>query len=148
MSCQRCSYSIGGVATAAKYPVIDSAVFEWFCSVRALGETRKPLLISKAMLEAKRQAMTKFSGSDDWFSHWRWHFDISKCVKLHGEAGDVDLKQQNTSFKNSGLKLANILLVMYLTWTKLVYFSKQFQTIATCYKMRVTCVKLGEASNR
>ena len=67
--------------------------------------TRKPLLISKAMLEAKRQAMTKFSGSDDWFSHWRWHFDISKCVKLHGEAGDVDLKAAEHEFQKLRIEI-------------------------------------------
>ena len=63
------------IKNTAKHPAIDSAVFEWFCSVRALIGTRKPLPISRAMiksramLEAKRQAVTKFSASDGWFAH-------------------------------------------------------------------------------
>ena len=55
------------IKKAAKYPAIDSTMFKWFCSVRALIGTRKPLPISRAMitsramLEAKRQVVTKFS---------------------------------------------------------------------------------------
>ena len=35
------------IKNAAKYPAIDSAVFEWFCSVRALIGTRKPFPIEQ-----------------------------------------------------------------------------------------------------
>ena len=49
--------------------------------------------------------MTKFSASDGWFSHWRWCFDISKCVKLHGEAGDVDLKAAEHEFQKLRIEI-------------------------------------------
>ena len=99
------------IKKAAKYPAIDSTMFKWFCSVRALIGTRKPLPISRAMiksramLEAKRQVVTKFSASDGWFSHWRWCFDISKCVKLHGEAGEVDLKAAEHEFQKLRIEI-------------------------------------------
>ena len=37
----------------AKYPAIDKAVFEWFCSVRKLRGAKKPLPVTQALISAR-----------------------------------------------------------------------------------------------
>lgn len=82
-----------------KYPAIDQAVFDWFSSIRCLVGNRKPLPISRSLLqarasyEAKLQGVSDFKASDGWFANWRWRFDIGKRVRLYGEASDVDLSK-------------------------------------------------------
>ena len=76
----------------AKHPNIDTAVFDWFRSIRVLRSCRKPLPVSRALIkaralyEAKRQGVCNFRASDGWFSRWRWRFSVTKSVRLHGEA--------------------------------------------------------------
>ena len=81
----------------SKHPDIDRSVFEWFCSIRKLRRGRKPqpvsrsLIKARAMYEARRCKVLDFKASDGWFFHWRWRFGVTKQVRLHGEAGDVDI---------------------------------------------------------
>ena len=35
--------------------------------------------------------LNDFTASDGWFRGWRWRYEIGKSVRLHGEAGDVNL---------------------------------------------------------
>ena len=93
------------LVSRAKYPDIDRSVFEWFCSIRAFRGRKKPLPISRelvkarAIYEAKIRNITNFKVSDGWFSNWRWRYNISKCVRLHGEAGDIDLEAAELEMK-------------------------------------------------
>jgi AcrR family transcriptional regulator len=86
------------VKNSAKYPDIDAAVFEWFCAVRTLRRSRKPLPVSqdlikaRAKLEAKNKGIQTFKASNGWFWKWRNRYNIGPSVILHGEAGEIDLK--------------------------------------------------------
>lgn len=101
------------VKNKAKHPAIDNAVFEWFCSMRALKGNRKPLPISRAIikyrsvLEAKRLGIANFSASDGWFYRWRWRYNISKRVTLHGEAAEIDLQAAEQEVEKLRIKLAD-----------------------------------------
>lgn len=46
-----------------------------------------------------------FKASDGWFANRRWHFDIGKCVRLCGEASDVNLTMAEREIQ----KLCNVL---------------------------------------
>ena len=41
------------VVNKAKYPIIDEAVFQWFCSIRSLRRGSKPLSVSRALIQAR-----------------------------------------------------------------------------------------------
>ena len=43
------------------------------------------------MYDACRCNVLDFKASDSWFFHWRWRFGVTKHVRLHEEAGDVDI---------------------------------------------------------
>lgn len=79
------------------YSDVDEAVFEWFCSVRKLRGTKKPLPVSqsliaaRALLEARQRGYKDFKASNGWFSNWRWRYRVKQSVHLHGEAADVDI---------------------------------------------------------
>ena len=83
----------------AKFPIIDQAVFEWFCAMRTFrrGSTYKLLPISRELIkarakhEAKVRNIVTFKASDGWFARWRWRYVVGKRVRLQGEAADVDL---------------------------------------------------------
>ena len=59
--------------TKEKHPVIDAAVFDWFYSLRTLRGARKPLPVSRSLIqaralyEAKQHGITEFKASDGWF---------------------------------------------------------------------------------
>ena len=84
---------------AAHHPELDSAVFKWFCEMRSPVNRRKPLPISRAiiqaraLLEASRRNIDNFQASDGWFRNWRRRFNVGPSVKLHGEAGDVNISE-------------------------------------------------------
>ena len=86
------------IVNKAKHREIDEAVFEWFYHLRKFHGARKPLPVSRALIEArakheaKRRGIKTFNASDGWFSRWRWRYRLSKCKKLHGEAGDVSIQ--------------------------------------------------------
>ena len=121
----------------AKYPAIDNAVFEWFCSLRSLKGVRKPLPVTgplikaRALHEAKLQEIGNFKASDGWLWHWRSRYNIGKSVRLHGEAGEVNLQVaelEMDKFKNSiglmGYKPENIFNV-----DETGLFLEQYQTV-------------------
>ena len=103
------------VVNKAKYPAIDQAVFQWFCSLRSLRRGCKPLPVSRAIIqaramhEAKALGITDFEASDGWFGHWRWHHCVSKKVRLQGEAGDVDLPAAEWEMQQIGDSLRGYL---------------------------------------
>ena len=74
-------------------------MFEWFCSIRALRGSRKPLPVlrkhdkSSCHVRSKETGLgaDKIHASNGWFYRWRWRFNVTKSVRLHGEAADVDL---------------------------------------------------------
>ena len=82
----------------SKHPQLDKAVYEWFCRMRNPPNRCKPMPISRAAIQAraKREAMLrgidKFTASDGWFARWRWRFGVGSSVRLHGEAGDVNIE--------------------------------------------------------
>ena len=80
----------------ARQPEIDRAVFDWFCSVRSFRGAGKSLPVSRTLIKARalheaRVRGLDFKASNGWFCNWRWRFNVSRYVKLHGEAGDVDM---------------------------------------------------------
>ena len=85
--------------TKEKHPVIDAAVFDWFYSLRTLRGARKPLPVSRSLIqaralyEAKQRGITEFKASDGWFGCWRWQYNVGKSVRLHGEAADVNIEE-------------------------------------------------------
>ena len=80
-----------------KYKEVDEAVYLWVCMLRSLRNDRRYLPLSRgiiktrALYEAKRLGISNFKASDGWFWRWRWRYNILNSVRLHGEAGDVDL---------------------------------------------------------
>ncbi len=68
----------------SKYPAIDEAVFRWFQLVRNPLGRRKPLPVSRsilqarAKLEAKRLNITNFKASNGWFDKWRMRYTLIK----------------------------------------------------------------------
>ena len=40
---------------------------------------------------AEQMGLVDFKSSDGWFRGWKWRHEIRNSVRLHGEAGDVDL---------------------------------------------------------
>ena len=86
----------------ARTPEIDRAEFDWFCSVRSFRGAGKSLPVSRTLVKARalHDAYVRgldFKASNGWFSNWRWRFNVSKYVKLHGEAGDVDMQAAEQS---------------------------------------------------
>ena len=75
------------VVNKAKYHDIDSKVFNWFCSLRALRGTQKPLPVSgllikaRAMYEAKKNGVQDFKASYTTESTfpYRWKPARIKC---------------------------------------------------------------------
>ena len=53
----------------------------------------RSLIKARAMFKARKQSVLNFQASDGWFWRWRWWFNISNSIRLHGEAGDVDLNE-------------------------------------------------------
>jgi hypothetical protein len=86
------------LAKKCKYPDIDSAVFEWLCALRKMTGNRRPLPVSRelvqarALHEARVRNITDFKASDGWFNRWRWRYNIENSVRLCGEAGDVNVE--------------------------------------------------------
>eukprot|EP00731_Ephydatia_muelleri_P034635 Em0069g10a len=88
------------VLNKAKHKEIDEAVFGWFCSLRTFNGTRKPfipvsreLIRAKAICEAKKRGVAGFVASNGWISRWRWRHRVSRCTRLLGEAGEVDINK-------------------------------------------------------
>ena len=85
--------------TKEKHPAIVAAVFDWFYSLRTLRGARKPLPVSRSLIqaralyEAKQRGITEFKASDGWFGRWRWRYNVGKSVHLHGEAADVNIEE-------------------------------------------------------
>lgn len=94
----------------SKYPAIDDAVFDWFCSIRKLRGSKKPLplsqslLTARALFEAKLRGCSNFKASNGWFSNWRRRYNIRNSVYLHGEAADIDIP--SVEFKIEELRTA------------------------------------------
>ena len=51
----------------------------------------RELILAKAMYEAKKRGVARFVVSNGWISHWRWCHRVSRCTRLGGEAGEVDI---------------------------------------------------------
>ena len=51
----------------------------------------RELILAKAMYEAKKRGVARFVVSNSWISHWRWRHRVSRCTRLGGEAGEVDI---------------------------------------------------------
>jgi DDE superfamily endonuclease/Tc5 transposase DNA-binding domain/CENP-B N-terminal DNA-binding domain len=81
----------------AKYPEIDKLVYEWFVNIIHPSGRCKPLPLSRGIIQARARKIAEllgvidFTASDGWFRGWRWRYEIGKSVRLHGEAGDVNL---------------------------------------------------------
>lgn len=81
----------------AHHPDLDQQVYSWFLSVRNPSRKCKPLPVSRELIQMRARqigdslGLTGFQASDGWFRNWRWRFDIATRIRLHGEAGDVDL---------------------------------------------------------
>ena len=72
-----------------------------------------PYLYQKmlGMTKSKTKNIADCKASNSWFMHWRWHYCVRNCVRLLGEAGDVDLpavEQQMQQLRGS--------LCGYLPW--------------------------------
>ena len=92
------------------------AVHEWFLSVQNPDGRCKPLPLTRQIirlrakliakeLETQLPQLAKFTASDGWFRSWRWRYSIGKSVRLHGEAGDVDLTAVETEMELLRTKL-------------------------------------------
>ena len=83
----------------SKYPQVDKMVYDWFVDFRHPLGKRKPLPLSRGIIQARARrvaselGITDFTASNGWFQGWRRRFNIGKNVKLHGEAADIDLKE-------------------------------------------------------
>jgi hypothetical protein len=57
----------------------------------------KPLPLSRGIIQARARKIAEklgvidFTASDGWFCEWRWRKEKGKSVRLHEEAGDVNL---------------------------------------------------------
>ena len=86
-------------ADKSKFPQLDNDVYSWFHSVlHPVGRVKcRPLPLSRDIIKSKALSIAKdlgiqnFRASDGWFRNWRWRKEIGKSVRLHGEAGEVDL---------------------------------------------------------
>lgn len=109
------------ITTKSKYPDIDKAVYDWMCSIRKTIGNRRPLPVSRALiqaraiLEAKLRNISNFSASDGWFYRFRWRYNICNSVRLSGEAGQVDINDATKeidklklSISSGGFEKANI----------------------------------------
>ena len=108
------------VQNKSKHPEIDLAVFEWFCSVRTFRGAHKSLPVSRMMIqaramhEARLKGISTFKASNGWFSRWRWRYNVTKHVKLHGESGDVNVQESENCYVKLFLPMTN---AMFLIWT-------------------------------
>ena len=99
------------IGNFAHHPELDSAVFRWFCEMRNPSNRRKPLPISRSVIqtraihEANRLKISDFRASDGWFRNWRKRYGVGPSVKLHGEAGDVDQNELQGSIAELRKKL-------------------------------------------
>ena len=84
------------------YPDIDSALHVWFQKVRFLSGKCKPLPVMRQILqiraqhEAKLRNITDFKAPSGYIDNWRWRYGIQQKIKLHGEAGDVNIKEMDS----------------------------------------------------
>ena len=89
----------------SKHAEIDQAVFQWFRFIRTLSGTRRPLPVTRsliqarAMHEAKLRKIDNFKASDGWFGRWRWRYNIAGSVRLQGEAASVNLEESEAQMK-------------------------------------------------
>ena len=133
----------------ARTPEIDRAVFDWFCSVRSFRGAGKSLPGSRTLVKARALHEADVRGLDfkalnGWFSNWRWRFNVSKYVKLHGEAGDVDML--NRALTCSVILSLVMTQVMYLTWMRVGCATELFPIRAMCCRMRGIVDKLVEVA--
>jgi len=91
----------------AWYPKLDKALYDWFISVQNPGGRCKPLPLTRQIIRIRAQLIAKelvtqqpelanFNASEGWFRNWRGRHNIGRSVRLHGEAGDVDLPAVET----------------------------------------------------
>jgi predicted XRE-type DNA-binding protein len=78
---------------------LDKAVHNWFREMRNPLGRRKPLSLSRAIIqaralhEANKIGLTEFKASDGWFRNWRRRNGIGPSLRLFGEAGDVNIEE-------------------------------------------------------
>nr|CAH0104760.1 unnamed protein product [Daphnia galeata] len=78
---------------------LDKAVHNWFREMRNPLGNRKPLSLSRAIIqaralhEAKKIGLTEFKASDGWFRNWRRRNGIGPSLRLFVEAGDVNIEE-------------------------------------------------------
>lgn len=83
----------------SKFPDVDLAVFEWFRDLRKPKDGSKPLPVmalniqERARREAALRGHENFKASDGWFRNWKKRFNIGNKIRLYGEAGDVNIEQ-------------------------------------------------------
>ena len=85
------------IVNKSKQKDLDDAVYKWFHEMRNPSFRCKPLSIARAhiqaraFLEADLQGITYFKASDGWFRNWKKRCGVGASIRLHGEAGDVDV---------------------------------------------------------
>ena len=96
-----------------KFKEIDDAVFQWFKKVRDPSSRRKPLPLSRGLIQARarREAelrnICNFKASDGWFQNWRKRYNIPRRKILRGEAGDINIEDVETALEEIRAKLAS-----------------------------------------
>ena len=113
-----------------KYPAVDQSVFDWFYSLKTLRGTNAKLPVSRdlikasAIYEAKKCSIAAFHASDGWFSRWRRRYNITKCVRLHREAREVDMKAAELQMNILEMLSKDMIQTMFLIWVSQVSFSE------------------------
>ena len=78
---------------------LDKAVHNWFREMRNPLGRRKPLSLSRAIIQAralhaaKKIGLTEFKACDGWFRNWRRRNGIGPSLRIFGEAGDVNIEE-------------------------------------------------------
>jgi hypothetical protein len=78
---------------------LDDSIYNWFREMRNPLGRRKPLSLSRAVIqaralhEAKKIGLIEFKASDGWFRNWRRRYGIGPSIRLFGEAGDVNIEE-------------------------------------------------------
>lgn len=97
----------------SKFPELDRELYQWFQSVTNPTNRWKPLPISRSILQSKalkiaeQLGIKNFKASDGWFGKWRRRLGVGKSVRLHGEAGDVNLVAAENEMNDTRENLAS-----------------------------------------
>ena len=80
--------------SVSKFPVLDERMYTWFMKQRAgVIPINNQMLTEQARMFARDLGIpaTSFTAGNSWLYAWRIRWNISKSMKAHGKAGQVDV---------------------------------------------------------